>query len=283
MTGSPLVDTAWLAARLGSPGLRVLDATWYMPAERRDPAAGFLAAHIPTARRFDVDAVSDQDNPLPHMAPPADRYAAAMSALGVSDGDEIVFYDCHGLFSAARGWWLAGLFGHDARVLDGGLPAWQRDGHGCESGEPAPPAPARFTASLQPGRVRDLEAMRDASRTGDAVVLDARSAGRFEGREPEPRPGLPGGHIPGSRSLPYTALLTPDRRMLAAEQLRASFAALGADGGRPVVTTCGSGVSAAVLSLGLVVAGLPQGALYDGSWTEWASRDDTPKQRRAER
>ncbi len=266
---SPLVDVAWLAARLGQPGLRVLDATWFMPSDGRDAAAGFAAGHIPGADRFDIDLVSDLDSTLPHMAPTAERFTELMAALGLSDGDHVVFYDQQGLFSAARGWWLMRLFGHAASVLDGGLPAWRREGQPVEDGAGATRPGGRFSATLRPALVRDLAAMRANVASGEALVLDARSAGRFEGREPEPRPGLPRGNIPGSRSLPYATLLAPDGRMLPPAALRARFAEVGVDD-RPVITSCGSGVSAAVLSLGLVVAGYPEGALYDGSWTEWA-------------
>ncbi len=232
---------------------------------------------MPGARFFDLEDVADQETSLPHMVPTAGRFERRLAALGVSDGDRVVFYDQKGLFSAARGWWLMRLFGHaQAAVLDGGLPAWRAAGLAIEAGVPPPPAPGRFTATLHASRLRGLGDMLGAADRG-VLVLDARPAGRFAGTAPEPRPGLPSGHMPGAVSLPASALLAADQTMLPAAELRARFAAAGVAPGRPVVTSCGTGVTAAILTLGLAVAGLDEGALYDGSWTEWASRDDTPK------
>ncbi len=276
----PLVDTAWLAANLAAPDLRVFDASFYLPTEAADATALFKAGHIPGARFFDLDHVADQETDLPHMAPSPGRFERLVAALGVSDGDHVVFYDQKGLFSAARGWWLMRLFGHDrASVLDGGLPKWRGEGREMETGEPAPAAPGRFHADLRAARLRGLGDMRNNLRSGRELVLDARPAGRFAGTAPEPRPGLPGGHIPGAASLPATELLLPDQTMLPPDRLRARFAEAGADGTRTLVTSCGTGVTAAILTLGLAVAGWPEGALYDGSWTEWAGRPDTEKAR----
>lgn len=273
-----LVSTAWLAERLGTPGLRVFDATFYMPAETQDARALFREAHIPGARFFDLDEVADQETDLPHMAPTAGRFERLVGALGVSDGDHVVFYDQKGLFSAARGWWLMRLFGHErASVLDGGLPKWRAEGRATEPGMPLPASPGQFSATLHTARLRGLGDMLEIVSAGRNLVLDARAPGRFSGAAPEPRPGLPSGHMPGAHNLPATMLLRPDQTMLPPDRLRGLFAEAGVDGTRPVITSCGTGVTAAILTLGLAVAGLPEGALYDGSWTEWAGRPDTPK------
>ena len=235
----------------------------------------FRRAHIPGAQFFDVGAIADQDTDLPHMVPSPGRFEKLMRALGVSDDSITVFYDQKGITSAPRGWWLMGLFGHDrAAVLDGGLPAWIRAGGVTEAGDPARPAPGSFTATLRTARLRGLGDMLHT----DELVLDARIAGRFHGTTPEPRPGLPGGHIPGARNLPIASLMQPDGTLLPPAQLRQAFAAAGDDGRRTVVTSCGSGITATVLTLARVQAGLPAGAVYDGSWTEWASRPDTVKE-----
>ena len=278
MSFGPLVSTAWLAEHLGAPDLRLMDATFYMPAEARDAPALFLEGRIPGARFFDLDRIADQETTLPHMVPTAGRFERLVAALGVSDTDRVVFYDQKGLFSAARGWWLMRLFGHErAAVLEGGLPKWRAEGRPLQSGDPPSPVPGSFHATLRSARLRGLGDMLANLDAGAELVLDARAAGRFTGAAPEPRPGLPGGHIPGAASLPATELLAPDQTLLPPEALRARFAQAGADGTRPVVTSCGTGVTAAILTLGLAVAGLPEGALYDGSWTEWASRPETPK------
>ena len=278
MSFGPLVSTAWLAEHLGAPDLRLMDATFYMPAEARDAPGLFLDGHIPGARFFDLDRIADQETTLPHMVPTAGRFERLVAALGVSDTDRVVFYDQKGLFSAARGWWLMRLFGHErAAVLEGGLPKWRAEGRPLQSGDPPSPVPGSFHATLRSARLRGIGDMLANLDAGAELVLDARAAGRFTGAAPEPRPGLPGGHIPGAASLPATELLAPDQTLLPPEALRARFAQAGADGTRPVVTSCGTGVTAAILTLGLAVAGLPEGALYDGSWTEWASRPETPK------
>ena len=275
----PLVSTGWLAERLGAPEIVVLDASYFLPAEGRDARVEFAQARLPGARFFDIEAIADTETALPHMVPSAGRFARMVGALGVSDDSRVVFYDAKGLFSAARGWWLMRLFGHDAvAVLDGGLPKWRAEGRAIETGPARAAESGRFTPTLRAGLLRGVGDMLDNVAGGEALVLDARSAGRFAGSAPEPRAGMAGGHIPGARSVPYSELLAADGTMLSPAALRMRLAAAGADGSRPVVTSCGTGVTAAVVSLALVVAGLPPGALYDGSWTEWAQRADTPKE-----
>lgn len=272
-----LVTTEWLAGELGKPDLVVFDGTKYLPNEPKDGKAEFLKAHIPGARYFDIDLVADPDTDLPHMVPTPGRFAKLMAMLGVANTSRVVFYDQKGLASAARGWWLMGLFGHDAAaVLDGGLPKWQREGRAVESGEPPAAPVATFRPDYRPMRLRGVGDLLGNVTTRAELVLDARAAGRFTGAVPEPRAGMRSGHIPGSASLPYTDLLNADGTFRDTEELRARFAAAGADGTRPLVTSCGSGVTACILTLGLRLAGLPEGAVYDGSWTEWGGRADTP-------
>jgi thiosulfate/3-mercaptopyruvate sulfurtransferase len=274
---TPLVTTEWLATHLGDPDLLVFDATKYLPNEGRDGAALFAQGHIPGARFFDIDLVADPDTSLPHMVPTPGRFERLMGDLGVSNASRVVFYDQKGIASSARGWWMMGLFGHDgAAVLDGGLPKWRAEGRPIESGAPSSPPPARFQASLRADRLRGIGDM--MAQAADRIVLDARPEGRFHGTAPEPRPGLPSGHMPGSRSVPSSSLLTADGTMLPPDRLRAIFTAAGVDGVRPVVTSCGTGVTATILTLGLLRAGFPPGAVYDGSWTEWAGRPDTTKE-----
>lgn len=270
----PLVSSDWLAAACDAPDLRILDASFYLPAETRDPRALFQQAHIPGARFFDIDEIADpEERELPHMVPSAARFARLVGALGIGNDHRVVVYDQKGLFSAARAWWLFGLFGHDrVAVLDGGLPKWRAEARPLETGDVPPAVPVRFVPRLRAARLRGLADIAENVATGAELVLDARPAGRFAGTAPEPRPGLRGGHIPGSVNVPASDLLGPGQTLLPAAALRARFAQAGVDGTRPVVTSCGSGVSAAILTLGLRVAGLPEGALYDGSWTEWASR-----------
>jgi thiosulfate/3-mercaptopyruvate sulfurtransferase len=273
----PLVSTDWLAGELGKPGLVVFDATKYLPNENKDGRALFLSGHIPGARYFDIDEIADTDTDLPHMVPTAGRFGKLLGALGVGKDSRVVFYDQKGLSSAARGWWMMGLFGHDnAAVLDGGLPKWLHEGRAVSAGAPISVQSREFRPDFRPTRLRGIGDMLANVAARNELVLDARAAGRFAGTAPEPRAGMRGGHIPGSASLPFTDLLNPDQTFADPATLRQRFAAVGVDGSRPVVTSCGTGVTAAILTLGMRVAGLPEGAVYDGSWTEWGGRPDTP-------
>jgi thiosulfate/3-mercaptopyruvate sulfurtransferase len=254
----------------------IFDATYYLPNEGLDARGLYQAAHLPGARFFDIDAVSDASSGLPHMLPRPEDFARIAAAEGVGDATEVLVYDQRGIFSAARVWWMFRVFGHDAvSVLDGGLPAWIAAGGTVETGAAAPASPARFTPRFRSEMVWSLADVTDNLRDGYTMILDARAAGRFDGTVPEPRAGMRGGHIPGALNLPFTEVLQ-DGRLRPPEALRARFRALGIDGSRPVVTSCGSGVTAAVLNLAMVTAGLPEPALYDGSWSEWGGRADTP-------
>ena len=276
-TTGPLVSTEWLAAHLHDPDLVVLDATYYLPSESRHGGTEFKAGHIPGARFFDIEEVADHDTTLPHMVPAPGRFARLVGALGVSNTSFCVFYDQKGLASAARGWWMMGLFGHDrAAVLDGGLPKWRAEGRPIEPGAPASIAHAQFRPDFRPTRLRGLGDLVDNLASPRELVLDARAGPRFHGTVEEPRAGMRAGHIPGSANLPYGELLAPDQTVLPPDRLRARLAQAGVDGTRPVVTSCGSGVTACILTLAMVQAGLPRGAVYDGSWTEWGGRPDTP-------
>jgi thiosulfate/3-mercaptopyruvate sulfurtransferase len=273
----PLVSTAWLADHLADPGLVVLDATSYLPTERKDARAEFRAAHLPGARFFDIDEIADPEAALPHTVPTPARFARLAGALGAGNDCLVVFYDQKGLVSASRGWWMMGLYGHDrAAVLDGGLPRWLAEGRPVVSGDAPPAAPAPFRPDFRAARLRGIGDMLANLAAPAELVLDARAAGRFSGALPEPRPGMRSGHIPGAVNLPYTELLGPESTLLPPAALRARLARAGVDGSRGVVTTCGSGVSACVLTLAMVRAGFPAGAVYDGSWSEWGGRPDTP-------
>ncbi|MGH7499202.1 MAG: 3-mercaptopyruvate sulfurtransferase [Gemmatimonadales bacterium] len=272
-----LVSTSWLASRLGRAGLCVLDASWYLPTSGRDPRAEYEAGHIPGALFFDLDASSDRSSPLPHMLPPAAEFADRMTALGLTDADDIVVYDGSGVnISAPRAWWMFRVFGHErVAVLDGGIGKWRQEGRGVETGMVRLPR-GRFGATLEREQVRNLDAVRAALEAGSEQVVDLRPAGRFTGAEPEPRAGVRGGHMPGSVSLPFQELVAQDGTMLSPSLLRGRIESAGIDLARPVVATCGSGTSACALIHALHLLGHDQAALYDGAWTEWGGRQDTP-------
>ncbi len=266
-----LVSTDWLAAHLNDPDLRILDATYFLPGTDRDARAEYEAGHIPGARFFDIDDISDHRSDLPHMAPPVEKFMSRMRQMGVGDGHQVVVYDTHGLFSAARVWWLFRLMGQtDIAVLDGGLPKWLAEGRPVED---LPPMirDRHMTVRREAHRVKDVTQVAAASKLGDYTILDARAPGRFRGDAPEPREGLRAGHIPNSRNVPYTTLLNDDATMKSPDALREVFAAAGADLSKPVITSCGSGVTAAVINLALERIGMTDHALYDGSWTEWGA------------
>jgi thiosulfate/3-mercaptopyruvate sulfurtransferase len=276
-----VVSTEWLAKELGSPGLRVIDASWYLPGTGRDAAGEYRAGHIPGAVFFDLDASSDRRSPLPHMLPTETDFAERMASLGLSDSDDLVVYDGSGVnLSAPRAWWMFRVFGHPrVAVLDGGIGKWRRERRALETGV-VTPLPGHFTARLDRRGVRDLAGIHANIYQGAEQLVDVRSTGRFTGEDPEPRPGLRGGHIPGSRNLPFTELVNADGTILPPDELRRRLLGAGLDLSRPVVATCGSGTSACALALSLHLLGHTQTAVYDGAWSEWGGRDDTPVESR---
>jgi thiosulfate/3-mercaptopyruvate sulfurtransferase len=270
------ISTEDLAARLGDPNLVILDASWYLPAMGRDGTAEYAAGRIPGALRFDIDTIADTSTGLPHMLAGAEAFAAAVGALGIGDGSTIVVYDGIGLFAAPRVWWNLVVYGaRDVRVLDGGLPKWKAEGRPIETGAPRVPSPATFTPAIDTARIADLDAVVGVLASGEATVVDARPAERFRGEAPEPRPGLRGGHMPGAKSVPWTTVATADGRLADDATLRAAFSAVDLE--RPIVTSCGSGTSAAVLWIALEALGVPRAklALYDGAWSEWGGLSTT--------
>jgi len=272
-----IVETDWLAAHLHAPDLLVFDGSWHLPTSGRDAKAEYAAAHIPGALFFDIEDLVDEKSPLPHMLPSTVKFASRMKKMGVGDGMRIVVYDSVGLFSAARVWWTFRAMGHqDVAVLNGGLKKWKAEGRPLEDGPPLPRTPRHFTPLLNGSLVRDLDDMKSYVAKGNMQIVDARPQARFEGKDPEPRPGLRRGHIPGSKSVPSGAILNPDGTIKAKAELERIFRDAGIDPQQPVVTTCGSGVTASMLSLALAVVGQTNAAVYDGAWAEWGQDNGLP-------
>jgi thiosulfate/3-mercaptopyruvate sulfurtransferase len=270
-----VVSSEWLEGELGSPDLRIVDASFYLPAQKRDADAEYAAGHIPGAVRFDHDRIADHSTDLPHMVPSPAAFAEAVGKMGISETDRIVIYDGPGIFSAPRGWWLFRVMGaQNVFVLDGGLDGWRREGRPLETTVPTPEE-RLFTPALQPEKVIDLDTMRLIVDAGTIQIADARGAARFEGTEPEPRQGLRSGHMPGARNLPSN-LFSAEGKLKPVPELRAILEGAGLDLDRPVVTSCGSGVTAAIITLALHSVGHEDNALYDGSWTQWGGHSDTP-------
>lgn len=276
MNRPPLVSTEWLASRIDAPDVLVLDASLHLPNTGRDANAEYLAEHIPGAIRFDIDAIADKASTLPHMLPQPTAFSSMMRKLGVGDGMTLVFYDTVGLYSAPRGWWMLKTMGAErVFILDGGLPKWKSEGRPVEDGKVTRPE-RHFTARLNNRAVTDLDAMRAIVESGSRQVLDARAGARFRAEVKEPREGLRSGHMPGAFSTPFTELLNADGTMKSNDGLRQVFEDAGVDLSRPATTSCGSGVTAAVITLALTLLGHKDLSLYDGSWSEWGSRTDTP-------
>lgn len=273
----PMVSCAWLAEHLSAPDVRVLDGSWFLPSRGRDAKALYAERRIPGAIFFDIDDIADHSTDLPHMLPSVEMFSSRMRKMGVGDGARIVVYDNAGLFSAARVWWTFRAMGHDdVAVLDGGFPAWEAGGYPVETDPPAPRTERHFTAQLRADLVTDIAKVRRVSEAGSHTLLDARPAPRFRAEAPEPRPGVRGGHIPGARSTPSSDLVDAKGFLKSREELAALFDGAGADLRKPVVCSCGSGVTAAMIALALARLGRWDASVYDGSWAEWGSRADTP-------
>lgn len=272
-----LVETEWLAARLDAPGLVVLDGSMHLPTAKRDAKAEYLEAHIPGALYFDINDIADETSSLPHMLPSAAKFASRMKAMGIGDGMRVVVYDSEGLYSAARVWWMFRIMGHDdVAVLNGGLKKWKAESRPLEDGTPPPRSSRHFTARFHADLVRNADEVKALIGSPTTQIIDARAAARFEGSVPEPRAGLRSGHIPTSRNVPFTTLLNPDGTLKSLDGLKKVFADAGVDIDKPVVASCGSGVTAGVVAFALALLGRPDAAVYDGSWTEWGADTSLP-------
>ncbi len=275
MAQDPLVSTAWLAEHLNAPDVRIIDASWFLPRDPRDPRAEYALVHIPGALFFDINEIVDETSDLPHMLPSPVKFASRMRKLGIGDGARLVIYDSQGLFSAPRVWWTFRAMGHeDVVVLDGGLPKWIAEGRPVEDGVP-PPRERHFTTRYANDLVRDQAQVRRALTNGKDQLVDARPAARFKGEAPEPRAGLRGGHMPGALNVPSSSVIAADGALKSADQLKAVFEAAGVDLARPIITTCGSGITASLLALALARLGRDRTPVYDGSWADWGRPGDT--------
>jgi thiosulfate/3-mercaptopyruvate sulfurtransferase len=276
-TQTSLIETEELARELDAPDLIILDASWHMPSEGRDAHAEYLAEHIPGALFFDIDEIADTKSAFPHMLPPPEKFSSRMRSMGIGDGSRIVIYDSTGLFSAPRAWWTFRVMGvQDVTVLNGGLRKWKHERRPLDSGEPLARTPRHFTARRNADLVRDLSDMKALLKDRSAEIVDARGAERFAGKAPEPRPGLRSGHIPGSHNLPYSSLITKDGTLKPAPEVERLFEDAGVDLNKPVVTSCGSGITASVLALALSEIGHRRTSVYDGSWSEWGADQSLP-------